>query len=44
MRGDLIFAAESMTNEQMAMMIRRCSGIVCLCPDRRAGTPARAAR
>lgn len=29
--GDLIFAAESMTNEQMAMMIRECSGIVCLC-------------
>ena len=29
--GDLIFAAESMTNEQMAIMIRECSGIVCLC-------------
>ncbi|MEW7864340.1 3,4-dihydroxy-2-butanone-4-phosphate synthase [Aeromonas diversa] len=29
--GDLIFAAESMTHEQMAMMIRECSGIVCLC-------------
>ena len=29
--GDLIFAAESMTNEQMALMIRECSGIVCLC-------------
>lgn len=29
--GDLIFAAETMTNEQMAMMIRECSGIVCLC-------------
>ena len=29
--GDLIFAAESMTNDQMAMMIRECSGIVCLC-------------
>ena len=29
--GDLIFAAQSMTNEQMAMMIRECSGIVCLC-------------
>ena len=34
--GDLIFAAESMTNEQMALMIRECSGIVCLClPDER---------
>ncbi len=34
--GDLIFAAETMTNEQMAMMIRECSGIVCLClPDER---------
>ncbi|MCS3458197.1 MULTISPECIES: 3,4-dihydroxy-2-butanone-4-phosphate synthase [Aeromonas] len=29
--GDLIFAAQSMTNAQMAMMIRECSGIVCLC-------------
>lgn len=29
--GDLIFAAESMTDAQMAMMIRECSGIVCLC-------------
>lgn len=29
--GDLIFAAQTMTNEQMAMMIRECSGIVCLC-------------
>jgi 3,4-dihydroxy 2-butanone 4-phosphate synthase len=29
--GDLIFAAESITPEQMAMMIRECSGIVCLC-------------
>ena len=29
--GDLIFAAQSMTNEQMALMIRECSGIVCLC-------------
>ena len=34
--GDLIFAAQSMTNEQMALMIRECSGIVCLClPDER---------
>lgn len=32
--GDLIFAAESLTPEQMAMLIRECSGIVCLClPD-----------
>lgn len=29
--GDLIFAAESLTNEQMAMLIREGSGIVCLC-------------
>ena len=29
--GDLIFAAETLTNEQMAMLIRECSGIVCLC-------------
>ncbi|MEE1339414.1 MAG: 3,4-dihydroxy-2-butanone-4-phosphate synthase [Succinivibrionaceae bacterium] len=29
--GDIIFAAEKMTQEQMAMMIRYCSGIVCLC-------------
>ncbi len=29
--GDLIFAAESLTNTQMAMLIRECSGIVCLC-------------
>jgi 3,4-dihydroxy 2-butanone 4-phosphate synthase len=32
--GDLIFAAESLTVSQMAMLIRECSGIVCLClPD-----------
>lgn len=32
--GDLIFAAESLTVEQMALLIRECSGIVCLClPD-----------
>ena len=32
--GDLIFAAESLTIEQMALLIRECSGIVCLClPD-----------
>jgi 3,4-dihydroxy 2-butanone 4-phosphate synthase len=29
--GDLIFAAESLTEAQMAMLIRDCSGIVCLC-------------
>ncbi|HWR55630.1 MAG: 3,4-dihydroxy-2-butanone-4-phosphate synthase [Bacillota bacterium] len=29
--GDLIFAAESLTEQQMAMLIRECSGIVCLC-------------
>jgi 3,4-dihydroxy 2-butanone 4-phosphate synthase len=29
--GDLIFSAEFLTNEQMAMLIRECSGIVCLC-------------
>lgn len=29
--GDLIFAAESLTVAQMALMIRECSGIVCLC-------------
>lgn len=29
--GDLIFPAESLTIAQMAMLIRECSGIVCLC-------------
>lgn len=29
--GDLIFAAESLNDTQMAMLIRECSGIVCLC-------------
>ena len=29
--GDLIFAAETMTHAQMALMIRACSGIICLC-------------
>ena len=29
--GDLIFAAESLTEQQMALLIRACSGIVCLC-------------
>ena len=32
--GDLIFAAETLSDAQMAMLIRECSGIVCLClPD-----------
>ncbi|SHI80582.1 3,4-dihydroxy 2-butanone 4-phosphate synthase [Malonomonas rubra DSM 5091] len=29
--GDLIYAAETLTDAQMAMLIRECSGIVCLC-------------
>jgi len=29
--GDLIFAAKTLTVPQMAMLIRECSGIVCLC-------------
>ncbi len=29
--GDLIFAAETLTPQQMALLIRECSGIVCLC-------------
>lgn len=29
--GDLIYSAEHLTSEQMAFMIRECSGIVCLC-------------
>jgi 3,4-dihydroxy 2-butanone 4-phosphate synthase len=29
--GDIFFAAESLTNEQMAILIREGSGIVCLC-------------
>jgi len=29
--GDLIFPAETVTNKQMAALIRDCSGIVCLC-------------
>ena len=33
--GDIIFAAEKMTQEQMAMMIRYCAGIVCLCLPQR---------
>ena len=32
--ADLIVAAEHITNDTMALMIRECSGIVCLClPD-----------
>lgn len=35
--GDLIFAAEHCSVEQMALLIRECSGIVCLClPDAKA--------
>ncbi len=29
--GDLIYSAEHLSNNQMALMIRECSGIVCLC-------------
>ncbi|MDW6004947.1 3,4-dihydroxy-2-butanone-4-phosphate synthase [Vibrio mangrovi] len=29
--GDLIYSAEHLTQAQMALMIRECSGIVCLC-------------
>lgn len=29
--GDLIFPAQTLTTNQMAMLIRECSGIVCLC-------------
>jgi 3,4-dihydroxy 2-butanone 4-phosphate synthase len=29
--GDLIFAAQSLTRKQVAMLIRECSGIICLC-------------
>lgn len=29
--GDLIFPAETLTTQQMAVLIRECSGIVCLC-------------
>lgn len=29
--GDLIYSAETLTDAQMALMIRECSGIVCLC-------------
>ena len=34
--GDIIYAAESLTAKQMALLIRECSGIVCLClPEER---------
>ncbi len=34
--GDLIYAAETLTEAQMALLIRECSGIVCLClPDQK---------
>lgn len=37
--GDLIFSAEHLTDAQMAMLIRECSGIVCLClPDEKIQT------
>jgi len=29
--GDIIYSAEKMSESQMALMIRECSGIVCLC-------------
>lgn len=29
--GDLIFAAQFITEKQMALLIRECSGIACLC-------------
>lgn len=29
--ADIIFHANTITNEQMALLIRECSGIVCLC-------------
>lgn len=29
--GDLVFSAHTMTKDQMALMIRKCSGIICLC-------------
>ncbi len=29
--GDIIFPAQSITEAQMALLIRECSGIVCLC-------------
>ncbi len=32
--ADLVVAAERISTEAMAMLIRECSGIVCLCLDR----------
>ena len=29
--GDIFFSAQTVTEEQMAILIRECSGIVCLC-------------
>lgn len=29
--GDIIYSAQNMTEKDMALMIRECSGIVCLC-------------
>ena len=29
--GDLIFSAQKMTEKDMVLMIRYCSGIICLC-------------
>ncbi|MBQ7332297.1 MAG: 3,4-dihydroxy-2-butanone-4-phosphate synthase [Opitutales bacterium] len=29
--GDLIFASETLTTNQIAMQIRDCSGIICIC-------------
>lgn len=29
--ADLIFSAQNLTSEQMALLIKECSGIVCLC-------------
>jgi 3,4-dihydroxy 2-butanone 4-phosphate synthase len=31
--GDLIYAAETVTDAQMAFMVRECSGIVCVCVE-----------
>lgn len=37
--GDLIFPAQSISPPQMALLIRECSGIVCLCmPEERIST------
>ena len=34
--GDLIYSTDHLTTTQMALMIRECSGIVCLCLDEEA--------